>query len=75
MRLFRPAAVRELDGIIEDMKINLANNYKEPAHRSRERLGARCEELYAAGKLKEADYRHYKAEYEKYTLMLKDYHH
>lgn len=75
MKLFRTAAERELDGIIEDMKINLANNYKEPAHKARERLGQRAEELYAEGRLKAAAYRRYRGIYEEYTIRLKDYHH
>jgi len=72
---FRSKEKKELEGIIEEMKINLANNYKSTAHAARERLGRRVEELNAAGKLKEEDYRHYREIFDRYTEMLKDYHH
>ncbi len=72
---FRSKAKRELDGILAELKINLANNYKDPAHDARRRLGIRVEELYAEGKLKEKDYFAYRAEYESYTQKMKDYHH
>ncbi len=73
--LFRSPARRELDTLIENMKINLANNYKEPAHDCRRRLGERCEALYHEGKLREKEYRAYRQVYEEYTEKLKDYHH
>lgn len=74
-KLFRSSAEKELDSIIGEMKINLANNYKEPAHKAREKLGARTEALHAAGKLTDKQYRAYKALYDEYTQRLKDYHH
>ena len=52
-RLFRPSAEKELDNIIDEIRINLQNNYKEPAHNARRRLGERTEALHAEGKLKE----------------------
>lgn len=75
MKLFRSKAEKELDALIEEMKIDLANNYKSTAHAAREKLGSRCEELFREGKLNEAEYREYRAVYERYTEMLKDYHH
>lgn len=75
MKLFRSSGERELDGIIEDMKINLANNYKSTAHAAREKLGARCEQLFSQGRINEKTYKKYKTLYEEYTVMLKDYHH
>ena len=72
---FRSKEKKELDGIIEEMKINLANNYKSTAHAAREKLGRRCEELYAEGKLKEEEYRRYREIFDRYTEMLRDYHH
>ena len=75
MKLFRSAAERELDAIIDEMKVNLANNYKSTAHAAREKLGRRCEELCKDGKISEKTYKKYYTVYEEYTVMLKDYHH
>lgn len=75
MSLFKSKAVKELDSLIDEMKINLANNYKSTAHAAREKLGDRCETLYSEGKLKEAEYKKYKGIYEEYTELLKNYHH
>lgn len=68
-------AKRELDGIIHEIDVNLANNYKSVAHDNRKKLGVRVEELYQAGALKEKDYLAYRARYETYTQVMKDYHH
>ena len=57
------------------MKINLRNNYKEPAHNDRMRLGQRAEELYAEKKINENVYRKYIRIYDEYTIKLKDYKH
>lgn len=72
---FRSRAEKELDGIIEEIEINLSNNYKDVAHDARRRLGRRVEELWAEGKLKEKSYRAYRARFETYTQVMKDYHH
>ena len=75
MSLFKNAARRELDRILAELRANLENNYKDAAHEARKRLGSRCEELRAAGKLSEKDYRKYRVLYESYTEKMKDYHH
>ncbi len=75
MKLFRSAAERELDRLREEIDIDLSNNYKSVAHDARKRFGARIEELYAAGRLKEADYLVYRAQFDDYTEKMKDYHH
>jgi len=75
MKLFRSKAEKELDMIIFEMKQFLQNNYKDLAHQNRKKLLERCEALYAEGKLSEEQYKEYRAIYEKYTVMLKDYRH
>ena len=72
---WKSRAARELDALVDEMKINLANNYKSTAHAARIRLGERAEALYAAGSLSEQEYRRYRDIYTRYTEMLKDYHH
>ena len=73
-RLFkRPEA--ELDRIVEEIKINLANNYKSVAHAARVRLGERADELYSLGKINDERHRYYKRIYEEYTQSMRNYHH
>ena len=55
IRLFRSAAVRELDTILEDLQANLENNYKDAAQTARNRLQERAEALFASGKLSEKE--------------------
>ena len=75
MRWFRSKAVKELDDIIFEIDVNLQNNYKSTAHAARKKLGERVEALWQEGKLKEKDYFYYRARYETYTQVMKDYHH
>ncbi len=75
MRWFRSKAVKELDDIIFEIDVNLQNNYKSTAHAARKKLGERVEVLWQEGKLKEKDYFYYRARYETYTQVMKDYHH
>ena len=73
--LFKSRGERELEAIVESMKINLQNNYKEPAHNDRKRIRERAEGLYSEGKISDAVYKKYMRIYEEYTIKLKDYKH
>ena len=73
--IFRSKGERELESIVESMKINLSNNYKEPAHKDRKKIAERAEQLYSEKKISEAVYRRYMCIYEQYTIKLKDYKH
>lgn len=75
MLWFRSKAVKELDAILFEIKVNLENNYKSTSHAARIKLGERTETLWAEGKLKEKEYFYYRAQYESYTVIMKDYHH
>ena len=44
-------AKKELEAILLELKVNLANNYKEPAHKARQRLALRTEELFSQGRI------------------------
>ncbi len=68
-------AKKELAGLYHEMRQYLANNYKEPAHKSRRALIERTEALYQEGNLSEADYRYWKSVGEEYTRKMADYHH
>lgn len=76
MRLFAHVrAKKELEMIRHELCQYLSNNYKEPAHRAREKLILRTEELYAAGDLSEKEYRLWRTIGEEYTQKMADYHH
>ena len=75
MRLFRTKAEKELDALIEQVNINLQNNYKSVAHDARRRLGERVEALHDSGALSDKLYPEYRAIYEDFTEKMKDYHH
>ena len=75
IKLFKSKGERELGSIVESMKINLQNNYKEPAHNDRRRIKQRAEALYSEKKINEAVYKKYIRIYDEYTIKLKDYKH
>lgn len=75
LRLFRSAAVRELDTILDTLQANLENNYKDAAQNARVRLHDRAEELYASGALSEKEYRRYMAKYTEYSVRMTGYGH
>ena len=58
----------ELDGLLNEMKINLENNYKDLAHDALKKLHQTLDEYLQNGTLKEKDYK-------KYTARLANYHH
>lgn len=68
-------ARKELEYIYHELCQYLSNNYKEPAHRAREKLSLRTEELYSAGLLSEKDYDFYRNLGEEYARKMMDYHH
>ncbi len=65
----------ELDRCLNEMKINLENNYKDLAHDALKELHSKLESYHDAGSLKDKDYRKYKQIADEYSLRLKDYHH
>lgn len=66
---------KELDRLIEEIDINLSNNYKSVAHAARERLGERTREMYELRLIGEESYKHYICVYDQYTEMMKNYRH
>lgn len=65
----------ELDGILNDLKMNLANNYKDLAHDALKRLHTTLEEYYKSGVIKEKDYNKYKRIADDYSAKMANYHH
>ncbi len=75
MGIFKSKGERELEAVFSSMKINLQNNYKEPAHNDRKKLGELADALFSEGKISEKTYKKYMQLYNEYTIKLKDYHH
>ncbi len=73
--MFRNKTKQELDSILNDLQMNLANNYKDLAHDALKRLHARLETCRQEGSLKEKDYLKYRKIADDYTVRLADYHH
>ena len=65
----------ELDGILNELKMNLANNYKDLAHDALKKLHATLDEYYDGGMMKEKDYDKYKKIADDYSAKMADYHH
>lgn len=65
----------ELDNALNEMKINLENNYKDLAHDALKELHRKLETYHDEGMLKDKDYNKYKNIANDYSVRLKDYHH
>lgn len=65
----------ELDKCLNEMKINLENNYKDLAHDALKELHKKLEEYKENGMIKEKDYNKYKKIADGYTDRLRNYHH
>lgn len=68
MFLFKSAAQKDLEALLQKLKLNMSNNYKDAAQADFKRFREAYEGYLAAGKLKGAQIEEYKsimAEYEK----------
>lgn len=65
----------ELDSILNDLRVNLSNNYKDLAHDALKRLHVTLDAYLEDGTLKEKEYKKYKQIADDYTVRLADYHH
>ena len=65
----------ELDGIMNELKMNLSNNYKDLAHDALKKLHMVLEEYHNTGMIKDKDYMKYKKVADEYSARMADYHH
>lgn len=65
----------ELESIINELQVNLENNYKDLAHDALKKLHATLEENLATGRMKEKDYNKYKKIADDYSNKMANYHH
>lgn len=65
----------KLDALLNELKMNLENNYKDLAHDALKKLHLTLEDYYATGELKERDYAKYKKIADDYSARMANYHH
>lgn len=65
----------ELESILNDLQVNLENNYKDLAHDALKKLHRTLDAYLMDGTLKEKDYNKYKKIANDYSVKMADYHH
>ncbi|MCM1084127.1 MAG: hypothetical protein NC428_11685 [Clostridium sp.] len=68
-------ARREVEVLLNDIQINLENNYKDLAIKARKDAELKLSELKEKGELKDKDYQRLKAKLDDYTKRMEGYHH
>lgn len=66
---------QQLNAKLNEMNMNLANNYKDLAHDALKELDQMVEDLKQSGDLKEKDYQKMRQMVDRYKVKLSDYHH
>lgn len=66
---------QQLNAKLNEMNMNLANNYKDLAHDALKELDQMVEDLKRSGDLKEKDYQKMRQMVDGYKVKLSDYHH
>lgn len=64
-----------LEVILNDLRMNLENNYKDLAHDALKRLYAALDQYLKDGVMKEKDYLRYKQIADTYAQSMVNYHH
>lgn len=73
--MFKKAVKLELENILKELQMNLANNYKDNAHDALKKLRQTLEDDLKNGSLKEKDYNKYKKIADAYSEKMANYHH
>ncbi len=66
---------RQLEAKLNELQMNLANNYKDLAHDALKELDALVDDLYAQGRMKEKDYIMQRTIVDDYKKRMASYHH
>ena len=66
---------QDLEGKLNELKINLENNYKDLAHDALKELQKTLDAYKESGELKEKDYLKYKQTADHYAMRMANYHH
>ncbi len=64
-----------LEGKLNELKMNLENNYKDLARTALREYQELVEQYQSSGELKEKDYRKYKQIADEYAMRMQNYHH
>ena len=73
--MMKRSVKQQLNAKLNEMNMNLANNYKDLAHDSLKELDQMVEDLKQSGDLKEKDYQKMRQMVDGYKVKLSDYHH
>lgn len=65
----------DLDSKLNELKMNLSNNYKDLAHEALNKLQETLEQYKESGEIKEKDYQKYKQIADGYAMQMQNYHH
>lgn len=75
MRLFISNEEKQLDALLEAMRINMENNYKDLAQKDFKKFSETYFQYKENGKLKSSAIKHYENQLAIYSEKLKDYSH
>ncbi|NSC95464.1 hypothetical protein DXB77_04155 [Clostridium sp. OM05-9] len=73
--MMKRSVKQQLNAKLNEMNMNLANNYKDLAHDALKELDQMVEDLKQSGDLKEKDYQKMRQMVDGYKVKLSDYHH
>lgn len=73
--MMKRSVKQQLNAKLNEMNMNLANNYKDLAHDALKELDQMVEDLKQSGDLKEKDYQKMSQMVDGYKVKLSDYHH
>ena len=73
--MMKRSVKQQLNAKLNEMNMNLANNYKDLAHDALKELDQMVEDLKQPGDLKEKDYQKMRQMVDGYKVKLSDYHH
>lgn len=73
--MMKRSVKQQLNAKLNEMNMNLANNYKDLAHDALKELDQMVENLKQSGDLKEKDYQKMRQMVDGYKVKLSDYHH
>lgn len=69
------AAYKEMEKLLNDIQINLENNYKDLAIAARKTAEERLEQMKTGGKMSGKEYKKLKERLDSYTQRMVGYHH
>lgn len=65
----------EIEAVLNELQMNLANNYKDLAHDALKQLHEVLENYHNSGDIKDKDYAKYKKIADEYSARMANYHH